>query len=72
MPLALFAQQGSPVNCAPINPPTDAATFSPNRSLPLRIRKSAFDLTEAEIDRRVPSLLFGSFRRMIRSIHVVG
>ena len=39
-----IAQQGPPINCAPINPPATATPFSPNTALPIRVRKSAFDL----------------------------
>jgi polyphenol oxidase len=50
-PSLVRAQQGAPINCAPINPPANATPFSPNTSLPMRVRKSAFDLTPPEIDR---------------------
>jgi polyphenol oxidase len=46
-----LAQQGSPLNCAPVNPPATAIPFSPDMSLPMRVRKSAFDLSPVEVDR---------------------
>lgn len=51
---AAFAQSSDvPVDCRPAGIPEGAKTriFKPDESLPLRVRKSAFELTTAEIDR---------------------
>jgi polyphenol oxidase len=47
----VLAQQGPPINCAPINPPATATPFVPNPALPMRVRKSAFDLSVDEVAR---------------------
>jgi polyphenol oxidase len=58
----LFAQQGSPLNCAPVNPPATATPFSPDAGLSIRVRKSAFDLNQDEIDRLKAA--FGALRTL--------
>lgn len=51
-----------PLNCAPINPPVTATPFTPNTALPMRVRKSAFDLDVDEIARLKAA--FAALRRL--------
>jgi hypothetical protein len=43
--------QAMPINCSPVNPPETSTPFQPNSALPMRVRKSVFDLTQDEVVR---------------------
>lgn len=53
LPAARMAAQNPNENCAPPGTQPTPTPFTPDNSLPLRVRKSAFALTKAEQDRLV-------------------
>jgi polyphenol oxidase len=52
LPLAPARAQDAPSDCAPIGAlGTTPVAFTPNTALPVRVRKSAFELSSSEVDR---------------------
>jgi polyphenol oxidase len=51
LPRRAFAMQDLPEDCAPVPTPGTPVPYVPNTSLPVRLRKSAWELSANEVDR---------------------